>query len=344
ASERLTRDALSVFAQIISILSNSEASKRFLSCRGDLAQQLLDLLQDLLDSPHEPRSRPLLSKALLKLSGKCGLLPTSFALNHLEKVGEQVAGGGYGDVWRGRVGSQIVAVKSMRQFRDDDASASLKKLGREALIWRQLSHSNLLPFLGLYTLESRLSLVSPWMENGDLNSFLKNPPAGTDRLSLILDIAMGLQYLHGENIVHGDLKTANILVTPSGRACIADFGLSSIVGVLSLSTTLSSRSGRPGTLRYQAPELLLDQRPNHFGSDVYAFACLCYEVSTGKVPFFDTHNEGAIILKVIEGARPSRLETISPVDLWPLLEDCWRGSPEERPTMTLVVQRLLSEP
>ncbi|KAJ7741672.1 kinase-like domain-containing protein [Mycena metata] len=343
-SDRLTRDISSVSAQITSILSDSAASKRFLSCRGALAQQLLDLLQDLLDSSYEPASRPLLSKALLKLSGECGLHPTCFALDGLERLGQQVAGGGYGDIWRGRVGGQIVAVKSMRQFQDDDVRASLKKFGREALIWRQLSHPNLLPFFGLYTLDSRLCLISPWMDNGDLKSFLGRAPPGIDHLSLVVDIAMGLEYLHSQNIVHGDLKTANILVTPSRRACIADFGLSSIVGVLSLNTTLSSRSGRPGTVRYQAPEILLDQRPNHFGSDVYAFACLTYEILSGNPPFFDIHNEVAIILKVVEGIRPSRSEKISPLRLWQLLDEGWSGRPEDRPTMTSILQRLLMEP
>ncbi|KAJ7186086.1 kinase-like domain-containing protein [Mycena filopes] len=342
-SEHLTRDISAVSAEIMSILSDPPESKRFLSSRGVLAQQLLDLLQDLLDSSPEVAARPLLSKALLKLSGECGLHPTCFALDGLEKLGQQVAGGGYGDIWKGRVGGQIVAVKSMRQFQNQDIRASLKKLGREALIWRQLSHPNLLPFLGLYTYDGRLCLISPWMDNGDLKSFLNNPPNGINHLALVADTATGLQYLHRENIVHGDLKTANILVTPSGRACIADFGLSSIVGVLSLNTTLSSRSGQPGTLRYQAPELLSDQRPNHFGSDVYAFACLCYEILSGKPPFFDIHNEVAIILKVVEGGRPSPLEGVFSANLWLLLEDCWTTSPDKRPTMTVVIQRLVGE-
>jgi serine/threonine protein kinase len=112
------------------------------------------------------------------------------------------------------------------------------------------------------------------------------------------DAAMGLEYLHGKHVVHGDLKAvsnfislinlsvfnllkyqANILVTPSGRACIADFGLCSLIDELSLKFTQSSRSGRAGTVRYQAPELLSNQSSNHFGSDIYAFACVCYEVN-----------------------------------------------------------------
>ncbi|KAF8170301.1 kinase-like domain-containing protein, partial [Mycena galopus ATCC 62051] len=149
---------------------------------------------------------------------------------------------------------------------------------REALIWRQLSHPNLLPFFGLYMLDNRLSLVSPWMDNGDLKHFLNNGLSDVDRVSLITDVVMGLDYLHSKHVVHGDLKTPNILVTPSGRACIADFGLSTIVDELSLKMTFSTHSGRAGTVRYQAPELLMNERPIHFGSDVYAFACVSYEV------------------------------------------------------------------
>lgn len=62
---------------------------------------------------------------------------------------------------------------------------AFQEFGREALIWRQLSHPNLLPFYGLYYLDSRLCLVSPWMENGHLLEFLRNAPLDTNRLSLV---------------------------------------------------------------------------------------------------------------------------------------------------------------
>ncbi|KAJ7845457.1 kinase-like domain-containing protein, partial [Mycena leptocephala] len=66
----------------------------------------------------------------------------------------------------------------------------------------------------------------------------------------------GLQYLHEQNVVHGDLKGLNILVTPSGRACIADFGLSSIANAMTMRFTHSTANTGAGTARYQAPELL----------------------------------------------------------------------------------------
>lgn len=111
----------------------------------------------------------------------------------------------------------------------------------------------------------------------------------------IIDVAMGLEHLHKEQIVHGDLKGVcciffrtdapnhlslqmNILITPSGRACIADFGLSTITDAMSLALTNSTANPQGGTARYQAPEVLSGKRSNHYGSDVYAFACVCYEV------------------------------------------------------------------
>ncbi|KAJ7835152.1 hypothetical protein B0H13DRAFT_1457805, partial [Mycena leptocephala] len=70
-------------------------------------------------------------------------------------------------------GGQRVAIKVMRVFWDSDIDAVLKEIGREALIWHQFSHPNLLPFLGLYYSHGRLALVSPWMENGHIRAFLK---------------------------------------------------------------------------------------------------------------------------------------------------------------------------
>jgi hypothetical protein len=70
--------------------------------------------------------KPLICKVLLRLSRKSGLHPRCFALSGLQKVGRQVAAGGFGDVWKGLVGEQSVCVKIMRIFRDADVEAVLK--------------------------------------------------------------------------------------------------------------------------------------------------------------------------------------------------------------------------
>ncbi|KAJ7139275.1 kinase-like domain-containing protein [Mycena epipterygia] len=323
---------------MVFVLNNAETYKLFLAYRETHAQQLLDLIQDLLDIFCESTSGPILSKALLRLSRESGLHPTCFVLPGLQKVGHQVAGGGFGDIWKGLIGGQTVAVKSMRIFQNVDVKAA--EFGCEAVLWRQLSHPNLLPFFGVYHLDTRLCLISPWMEHGHLLNFIKSASLPIDRLSLILDVAMGLEYLHNKRIVHGDLKAMNVLVTPSSRACIADFGLSSIADVMALEFTHSTPDPRGGTARYQAPELLLGESLVHFGSDVYAFACVCYEILTGKAPFFDLVNDMAVGMKVTAGHRPPKPERSSE-NLWTLLQHCWEQKPQNRPTGTEIIRRLV---
>ncbi|KAJ6617375.1 hypothetical protein B0H10DRAFT_2384659 [Mycena sp. CBHHK59/15] len=180
------------------ILREPETYKTFLDCRGTLAQQLLDLVQDYVystarrsvDYDSSSTVRPLLFKALIRLSRASGLHPRCFALSGLETSGHQVAAGGSGDIWKGLVRGQSVSVKVMRIFQKADVEAALKEFGREALIWRQLSHPNLLPFFGLYYLNARLCLVSPWMVNGNILEFLrKDLVSYADRVSLISDVA-----------------------------------------------------------------------------------------------------------------------------------------------------------
>ncbi|KAJ7119052.1 kinase-like domain-containing protein [Mycena epipterygia] len=217
----MSQDIETIFDRLTFILRDSVSRatcKTMFTCRGDPAQQLLDITQELLDLFPNSTSRPLLCKALLQLSRTSGLHPTCFALSGLQKLGQQVAGGGFGDIWKGLLRGQSVSVKVMRLFGEANIKAALKEFGHEALIWRQFSHPNLLPFYGLYYVENRLCLVSPWMSNGHVMEFLKKATPYTKRVSLILDVALGLEYLHRECVVHGDLKGMNILVTPSGRA------------------------------------------------------------------------------------------------------------------------------
>ncbi|KAJ6501178.1 kinase-like domain-containing protein, partial [Mycena vitilis] len=287
--------------------------------------------------------KPRIFKVLCRISRASGLHPRCFALTGLQKVGQQIADGGFGDIWKGLVRGQSVCVKIMRVFRDADIEAILKEFGQEALIWRQLCHPNLLPFFGVYYLDNRLCLISPWMENGNIMEFLRAQP-NTDRLSLILDVALGVRYLHKQRMVHGDLKAINVLVTPSRRACVADFGLAAVSNTITMRLTHSTTHARGGTARYQAPELFQGDSPNHYGSDVYAVACVFYEILTGKVPFYELPNDMNVMFRVAEGKRPSRPLPGSGTQitdtLWELMQNCWDKDAESRPTSSQIVERL----
>ncbi|KAJ7815920.1 kinase-like domain-containing protein [Mycena leptocephala] len=342
-----------VCAQVADILADPIARHDFLKVRNDQAQQLLDLLQDLLDYPFlDDRIRPVILEALRKLSVSSGRIPGCFALSdRLQFDGpHQVAAGGFADVWKGLIRGETVCVKVMRVYQEADVEALLKEshtcienFYHEALIWRQLSHPNLLPFFGLYHLEdtkSRLCLISPWMENGDITRYLKNNSVGVNRLTLILDTGLGLEHLHSLKLVHGDLKAINVLVTQSGRAVLADFGLASVADSKVLLSTSSGKRG--GTVRWHAPELFLEGRTS-FASDVYAFSCVCYEIFTGDLPFCDLPKDSAVMFKVIEGQRPRRSLSI-PNDVWDLMEECWKEDPAARPSAKRIVSRLRDHP
>ncbi|KAJ7622888.1 kinase-like domain-containing protein [Mycena polygramma] len=318
----------------------------FVACRGTPAQVRLNFLQDILDYDLwlAPMKRRRLFKALLRLSRDSELSPRCFTLTGLQR-GRLVAGGSFGDVYKGLLEGQSIAVKMMRVFEESDVAALLTQFSREALIWRQFCHPNLLPFFGLYYFQQRLCLVSPWMENGHIRAFLKKEKWDTKRLlPFILDVALGLEHLHESGVVHGDLKGDNIFVTPLRRACIADFGLSSMIASeSSFHFTNSSKQSQGGTIRYQAPELHRGGN-NDLRSDIYGFACLVYEMLAGNSPFPELRTDGAVINAVLQGRRPSQPKSCSGTPslfgLWNLVQECWNEQPSMRPTAAQVVARL----
>ncbi|KAG9227793.1 hypothetical protein CCMSSC00406_0000561 [Pleurotus cornucopiae] len=212
------------------------------------------------------------------------------------------------------------------------------------LIWRQLCHPNILPLMGLYIPNdspSRLCLVSPWMENGNVHQYLTKYPCA-NRAELLIDIASGLNYLHAlrPKIIHGDLKGLNILVTPMHRACLADFGVS-IVATESCFKWSGVGVSRAGTLRWLAPELLDGSCPhNTLQTDIYAFAFVCYELYSGNIPFHDLKRDGQVIVLVSQGHRPTRPGHISD-GVWSLVQECWEQEPSARPTSREIMDRLL---
>ncbi|KAL0062709.1 hypothetical protein AAF712_010404 [Marasmius tenuissimus] len=158
---------------------------------------------------------------------------------------------------------------------------------------------------------------------------------------LVYDVASGLAYLHKKKIVHGDLKGVNILITDSLRACIADFGLSHVADTQGLRFTTSST--RPsGTTRWLAPELLLGGGGPSKESDVYSYACVCYEIFTGLHPFPEFANEMAVAFNVAQGKRPSRPEGAPELSdaMWALMSACWDATPSSRPTASHVLQNV----
>ncbi|KAF9030474.1 kinase-like protein, partial [Hymenopellis radicata] len=189
-----------------------------------------------------------------------------------------------------------------------------------------------------------LCLISPWMRNGNIMSFLRNNP-NHDRLKAIFQIALGMRYLHEEDppVVHGDLKGANILVDKHSNCRIADFGLSHFGQTM---MPASSELAEKGTLRWLAPEILDYGRFKNAtvaASDVYAFACTIIEIYTGQPPYSNIKKDPAVITAVVvTNEKPPRppVEVLPSDELWALVMSCLSTDPEQRPHARNVVQVL----
>lgn len=154
-------------------------------------------------------------------------------------------------------------------------------------------------------------------------------------------MAVGLAYLHDHGIVHGDMKSLNILVNDEHTACIADFGLARILGESGFTTKSVG-----GTWRWMAYELVeLSEEEEEIvpqvtvQSDVWAFGMTVLEILTGRLPFFHLKYDLAVIRCVVRGGRPrhDKYPDISG-DIWLIVEQCWHGDPLQRPSMGSLVQ------
>ncbi|KAF9644869.1 kinase-like protein [Thelephora ganbajun] len=314
------------------------------SLGGDDAQTFADVIDEALETfDFSPRTRKKYLKALYRTCGRNAILPKSLRIPLCyDRQGIALFQGGFADVWKGKHCGRDVAVKVIRAHSYKDLQRMVGRFCKEVVTWESLRHPNVLPLLGVTMNEYHFAMVSEWMENGNINEFVKaNPDA--DRLGLLVDVARGLIYIHGQDMIHGDLKGANILIDQTRHARIADFGLLTVVS--DSPNQLSSNSHtQGGTVRWMSPELV---DPKRFGfeisrptesSDCYALGMVIYEAISGHFPFHK-HADLIVFLKVLDGNRPSR--EVGFVDgLWEMLELCWESQPSARPSIEDVLQCL----
>ncbi|KAF9259867.1 kinase-like protein [Marasmius fiardii PR-910] len=336
---------------IAKLLDNERWLEKLMKWKYDDAQVCLDALHML--SRH-PDVKIGLSSSMIKimvhLSQKSDLLPQCLMIGNVKKLEDYaVAWGGFGEVWRGEIEdhTDTVCLKIMKVYQDHDNSVTLKDFMREAIVWQQLKHPNLLPFIGFHFLDiaqKQLCLISPWMEHGNLLNFLnKSPIEHINHYLLVYDVTSGLSYLHSRETVHGDLKSANILIKPDGRACIGDFGLSRVRGSNTPGLTSTTSAGK--TIRYSSPELLSGEKHSTF-SDIYAFGCVCYEIFSGSVPWKDLKEDVQVIMAVaVKKEHLPRPESSSLNDkMWNIMTECWNNEPKTRPSASDIFDRVARLP
>ncbi|XP_011484973.1 ephrin type-A receptor 3 isoform X3 [Oryzias latipes] len=252
---------------------------------------------------------------------------------------ERVIGGGeFGEVCSGRLRVQgkreiYVAIKSLKAGYSDKQRRDFLS---EASIMGQFDHPNIIRLEGVVTKCKPVMIITEFMENGSLDTFLKKHDGQFTIIQLVgmlRGIASGMKYLSDMSYVHRDLAARNILVNSNLVCKVSDFGLSRVLED-DPEAAYTTRGGKI-PIRWTAPEAIA-YRKFTSASDVWSYGIVMWEVvSYGERPYWEMSNQD-VIKAIDEGYRlPAPMDC--PVVLHQLMLDCWEKSRSDRPKFGQIV-------
>ncbi|CDY52799.1 BnaCnng23380D [Brassica napus] len=249
------------------------------------------------------------------------------------KFGHKIASGSYGNLYKGTYLSQEVAIKILKPERLD--SELEKEFSQEVFIMRKVRHKNVVQFIGACTKPPHLCIVTEFMPGGSVYDYL-HKQKGVFKLPALfkvaIDICKGMNYLHQNNIIHRDLKAANLLMDENEVVKVADFGVARVkaqTGVMTAET---------GTYRWMAPEVI-EHKPYDHKADVFSYGIVLWELLTGKLPYEYMTPLQAAVGVVQKGLRPKIPKKTHP-KMRELMERLWEKDPSLRPDFAEIKEQL----
>jgi eukaryotic-like serine/threonine-protein kinase len=242
-----------------------------------------------------------------------------------------LGGGGMGQVYLARDTrlARAVAIKTIHGEAGDSAAG--RRLIREAQHASSLRHPHICAVYEVGESDGLPYIVMEWLEGEPLHERLRRGPLPLrEALSFGRQIATAVDHAHGRGIVHRDLKSSNIIVTPDRGAVVLDFGLAKRLPAGEAPRSEPSATGLfgvEGTLSHLPPEVLLG-RTADVRSDVWALGVLLYEMVSGTLPF--TGRTAFETSSAILDAPIKPLPTSIPLSVRTLILNCLAKDPERR--------------
>ncbi|XP_038622190.1 ephrin type-A receptor 3 isoform X3 [Tachyglossus aculeatus] len=256
-------------------------------------------------------------------------------------IDKVVGAGEFGEVCSGRLKlpskKEIsVAIKTLKVGYTEKQRRDF--LG-EASIMGQFDHPNIIRLEGVVTKSKPVMIVTEYMENGSLDSFLRKHDAQFTVIQLVgmlRGIASGMKYLSDMGYVHRDLAARNILINSNLVCKVSDFGLSRVLED-DPEAAYTTRGGKI-PIRWTSPEAIA-YRKFTSASDVWSYGIVLWEVmSYGERPYWEMSNQD-VIKAVDEGYRlPPPMDC--PAALYQLMLDCWQKDRNNRPKFEQIVSIL----
>ncbi|KAE8600125.1 hypothetical protein XENTR_v10013085 [Xenopus tropicalis] len=256
----------------------------------------------------------------------------------IEKI---IGSGEFGEVCYGRLkvpGKREIPV-AIKTLKAGYSEKQRRDFLSEASIMAQFDHPNIIRLEGVVTRSKLTMIVTEYMENGSLDSFLKSRDGQFNIIQLVgmlRGISAGMKYLSDLGYIHRDLAARNILVNNNMVCKVSDFGLSRILE--DDPDAAYTTTGGKIPIRWTAPEAIT-YRKFSSASDVWSFGIVMWEVlAYGERPYWNMTNRD-VINSVEEGYRlPAPMGC--PAALHQLMLDCWQRDRNERPRFSLIVSVL----
>ncbi|CAM4706871.1 unnamed protein product [Lepidochelys olivacea] len=259
------------------------------------------------------------------------------------KIEEVIGAGEFGEVCRGRLKvpgkkESCVAIKTLK---GGYTERQRREFLSEASIMGQFEHPNIIRLEGVVTSSTPVMILTEFMENGALDSFLRLNEGQFTPIQLVgmlRGIASGMRYLAEMSYVHRDLAARNILVNCNLVCKVSDFGLSRFLEENSSDPTYTSSLGGKIPIRWTAPEAIAFRKFTS-ASDAWSYGIVMWEVmSFGERPYWDMSNQD--VINAIEQDYRLPPPAACPTALHQLMLDCWQKERSARPRFAQIVGSL----
>ncbi|GFY96872.1 MAPK/ERK kinase kinase 1 [Actinidia rufa] len=224
-------------------------------------------------------------------------------------------------------GGFFIAVKEVSLLdQGDQGRQSIHQLEQEIALLSQFEHENIVQYYGTAKDESNLYIFLELITKGSLlQLYQKYNLQDSTVSSYTRQILHGLKYLHERNVIHRDIKCANILVGANGSVKLADFGLAKV-------TKLNDIKSCKGTPFWMAPEVVRQNKKGYgLAADIWSLGCTVLEMLTRQLPYSHLENSMQALYRIGKGEPPPIPDSLSG-EARDFILQCLQVNPNARPT------------